>query len=40
MHPHPRLDEVAAVGLGRNLQPLGLEAYAVVAGDRALVVLA
>ena len=34
------LDEVAAVDLGRNLQPLALEAHTVVPIDRALVVLA
>ena len=40
MYSHPRLDEVAAVGLGRNLQALALEAHAVVSPDGALVVLA
>ena len=30
MHPHPGLDEVAAVGLGGELEPLALEAHAVV----------
>ena len=34
------LDEVAAMGLGRDLQPLALEAHAVVPAHRALVVLA
>ena len=40
MHPHPSLDEVAAVGLGGDLEPLALEAHAVVCGDRSLVVFA
>ena len=40
MHPHPRLDEVVAVGLGGDLEALALEAHAVVASDGALVVLA
>ena len=40
VYPHPRLDEVAAVGLGGDLQPLALEAHTVVPTDRALMVLA
>ena len=40
VYPHPRLDEVAAVGLGGDLQPLAFEAHTVVPTDRVLMVLA